>query len=368
MQRENPIFKRYQRQTLLPEFGIAGQYKLLSASVLVIGAGGLGCPVLQYLAAAGVGTIGIADHDTVSLTNLHRQVLYGMDDIGKPKAVVAAEKLKVLNPEIQYRVFNEAVGASNIIHLMKEFDVVVDGTDNFATRYLINDACVLMSKPLVFGAISRFEGQVAVFYVPAGKDGVCIHYRDLFPRPPKDGEVLNCAEAGVLGVLPGIIGTMMANEVIKLLTGMGNSLSGSMFTYDALTNQTMIWQLSKSKESDALVPATVAELHKHDYVWECGVQDSSAEIDLQALEDMLVMGNICLIDVRESHEEPALQRWPHKQIPLAELMRRENLFNAEHVVFICQSGKRSLTAANWAKEKFKVGRFYSLRGGVLGLS
>jgi sulfur-carrier protein adenylyltransferase/sulfurtransferase len=367
MKKENPILKRYQRQTILPELGISGQYKLLSASVLVIGVGGLGCPVLQYLAAAGLGIIGIADHDTVSLTNLHRQVLYDMEDIGKPKAVVAAEKLKALNPEIQYRVFNEAVETSNIIHIIKEFDVVVDGTDNFATRYLINDACVLMSKPLVFGAISRFEGQVAVFNVPAGKDGVCIHYRDLFPHPPKNGEVLNCAEAGVLGVLPGIIGTMMANEVIKLLTGMGSTLSGKILTFNALTNETLQWMVSKRPDSDVLVPATIAELHKKDYNWECGMYDSSIEIGIQAFERMRLRENVRLIDVREAHEVPELTKWPHEQIPLDVLMRRENLFNEEHIVFICQSGKRSLMAANWAKENFTHGKFHSLRGGVLGL-
>jgi sulfur-carrier protein adenylyltransferase/sulfurtransferase len=368
MQKANQLFKRYQRQTLLPEFGIGGQYKLLSASVLVIGAGGLGCPVLTYLAAAGVGTIGIADHDRVNLTNLHRQVLYGMDDIGKPKAVVAVEKLKSLNPELQYLVFHEAVDNSNIIHMMKEFDVVVDGTDNFATRYLINDACVLMSKPLIFGAISRFEGQVAVFNVPTGKDGVCIHYRDLFPHPPKYGEVLNCAEAGVLGVLPGIIGTMMANEVIKLLTGMGNSLSGSLLTYNAISNETMKWQLSKNSDSDALVPATVADLHKHNYAWECGLPEQGLEIDSAEVEDLLKSGEeITLIDVREPGEIPALTRWPHEQIPLGKLMTGGASLKAKSIVFICQSGKRSLTAAKWAKENFTEKKVFSVRGGVLGL-
>lgn len=368
MQKANQLFKRYQRQVLLPEFGIGGQYKLLSASVLVIGAGGLGCPVLQYLAAAGLGTIGIADHDRVSLTNLHRQVLYGTDDIGKPKAVVAAEKLKALNPEIQYRVFNEAVDTSNIIDMMNEFDVVVDGTDNFVTRYLINDACVLMSKPLIFGAISRFEGQVAIFNVPTGKDGVCIHYRDLFPHPPKDGEVLNCAEAGVLGVLPGIIGTMMANEVIKLITGMGKNLCDSLITYNAITNETMKWQLSKNKDSDALVPANVADLLKHNYAWECGMPEQGLEIDVAGVEDLLNSGEeITLIDVREPGEMPTLTRWPHQQISLARLLADGVHLDTGSIVFICQSGKRSLTAAIWAKENFAGRKVFSLKGGLFGL-
>jgi adenylyltransferase/sulfurtransferase len=360
-------YQRYQRQTILPGFGDAGQYKLLSASVLVIGAGGLGCPVLQYLAAAGVGTIGIADHDSVSLTNLHRQVLYSMEDIGKSKAPVAAQRLKALNPDNTYRIFDEYVSTSNIIHMIKEFDVVVDGTDNFATRYLINDACVLMNKPLVFGAISRFEGQVAVFNVPSGLEGECIHYRDLFPHPPQDGEVLNCAESGVLGILPGIIGSFMANEVIKLLSGLGKTLSGTLLTYNALTSEVMQWQLQKNPESDQLVPASVMELHSKDYAWECRVHSTDLEIDVATLEVMLKEGDMVLIDVRELNETPVLTRWAHQKIPLGTLMDEDRTFHAEHIVFICQSGKRSLAAAEWAKKTYKGMEFFSLKGGVLGL-
>jgi len=360
-------YKRYQRQTILPGFGDAGQYKLLSGRVLVIGAGGLGCPVLQYLAAAGVGVIGIADCDTVSLTNLHRQVLYSMEDIGKPKAGTAAEKLRALNPELIYRVFNEAVTTSNIIHLIKEYDIVVDGTDNFATRYLVNDACVLMNKPLVFGAISRFEGQVAVFNVPSGLDGDCIHYRDLFPNPPKDGEVLNCADSGVLGVLPAIIGCFMANEVIKLLSGLGRPLSGTLLTYNALTNDSMQWQLQKHPESDRLVPFTVAALQQKDYAWECGLPPAGLEVDAVAFEAMLKEGNVELIDVRELEEKPELKQWSHQKIPLRTLMKDGRTFFAGQVVFICQSGKRSITAANWGNGKYADKKFYSLRGGVEAL-
>ncbi len=360
-------YQRYQRQTLLPGFGDAGQFKLLAGSVLVIGAGGLGCPVLQYLAAAGVGTIGIVDHDVVSLSNLHRQVLYGMDDIGNPKAPIAANRLRAINPELNFHVYQEYMTPLNIIHIIKDYDVIVDGTDNFTTRYLINDACVLLSKPLVFGAISRFEGQVAVFNVPSGKEGHCIHYRDLFPHPPQDGEVTNCAESGVLGVLPGIIGAWMANEVIKLLAGLGKTLSGSLLTYNALTNDTMQWQLQKREDSDALVPPTVAALHKKDYAWECGVPSTDLEIDSASFEEMLKEKNVALIDVRELHETPLLKRWEHMQIPLSELMESQREFIAENIVFICQSGKRSITAANWAKQKYKDKKFYSVKGGVEGL-
>lgn len=359
-------YKRYQRQTILPGFGDAGQYKLLSGRVLVIGAGGLGCPVLQYLAAAGVGVIGIADHDTVGLTNLHRQVLYTMDDIGKPKAVVAAQRLAALNPEVSFKVFNEEVNTSTIIHIIKEFDIIVDGTDNFATRYLVNDACVLMNKPLVFGAISRFEGQVSVFNVPSGTNGACIHYRDLFPTPPKDGEVLNCAESGVLGVLPGIIGSFMANEVIKLLSGLGKPLSGTLLTYNALTNESMQWLLQKNPESDKLVPFTVSTLQQKDYAWECGLPPADVEIDTAMVEALLQDNNVVLVDVREPGETPALKKWKHEKLPLGKLMEGTTEFEAKHIVFICQSGKRSLTAAKWAMGRYADKKVYSLRGGVLG--
>ena len=366
MNNQSPAYQRYQRQTLLPGFGDAGQFKLLSGKVLVIGAGGLGCPVLQYLAAAGVGTIGIADHDTVSLSNLHRQVLFGMEDIGRPKAEVAVERLKALNPDLYYFPYHQTVSTANIIQLINEFDLVVDGTDNFATRYLINDACVLMNKPLVFGAISRFEGQVSVFNVPYGK-GEMIHYRDMFPHPPSDGEVLNCAESGVLGVLPGIIGTLMANEVIKLLSGIGQPLCGHLLTYNALTNETMQWKLQKHPESDMLVPASVTDLLQKNYAWECGIADNDLEIDETALDAMFSQGGVTLIDIREPDETPVLRQWKHLQVPLSELMSNGMEWETNRVVFICQSGKRSLTAANWARGKYTAMEFYSLKGGVLGI-
>ena len=217
-------YERYQRQILLKEFGIDAQQKLLQAKVLVIGAGGLGCPALQYLVAAGIGTIGIVDDDIVSLNNLHRQVLYTVNDIGLSKAEVAAEKLKALNDEINIISYNERLTNKNALALLMNMILLVDGTDNFSSRYMINDACVLLNKPLVYGAISKFEGQVAVFNIKDEIQIRAINYRDLFPTPPKDDEVLNCAEAGVLGVLPGIIGTMQANETIKLITGIGKPL------------------------------------------------------------------------------------------------------------------------------------------------
>ncbi len=245
------LYERYHRQIILPEFGEEGQQKLFLAKVLVIGAGGLGCPALQYLTAAGIGTIGIVDDDTVALNNLHRQVLYSVNDIGLSKAERATKILQQLNPEIKIVAYNERLHNQNALTLFDEYDIIIDGTDNFSTRYMINDACVLLNKPLVYGAISQFEGQVSVF--KNGKEDD-VNYRDIFPDPPKEGEVLNCAEAGVLGVLPGIIGTMMANETIKLITGIGEPLVNQLFTYNALNNQVYQLSLSSRRETRSLIP------------------------------------------------------------------------------------------------------------------
>jgi adenylyltransferase/sulfurtransferase len=237
-------FERYQRQMLLPELGFAGQQRLLAARVLVIGAGGLGCPVLQYLAAAGVGTIGIIDDDTVSMSNLHRQILYTVADIGRPKAIVAAERLQQMNPDIIIQPFLDRLDIEKALELFPLYDLVVDGSDNFPTRYVVNDICAIVNKPLVYGAISQFEGQVAVFNCP-GKTGRSVNYRDLFPHPPAPGEVRSCAEAGVIGVLPGIIGTLQANEVIKLITGIGSPLINQVLIYSALTNKQHIIMMNE---------------------------------------------------------------------------------------------------------------------------
>ncbi|HSF45683.1 MAG TPA: HesA/MoeB/ThiF family protein, partial [Chitinophagaceae bacterium] len=230
-----PSYNRYQRQIILKGFGVAAQDKLAAAKVLVIGAGGLGCPALQYLVAAGLGHIGIVDHDIVSESNLHRQVLFNMEDVGRAKVEVASEKLSALNPDIKLETWKVNFAHQQCVDLLSQFDIVLDGTDNFATRYLVNDACVLWKKPLVFGAVSQFEGQVAVFNVLRQDGSRSSNYRDLFPVPPKAGEILNCAEAGVLGVLPGIIGTMQAAEVIKLVTELGEPLIDKLLTYNALT-------------------------------------------------------------------------------------------------------------------------------------
>lgn len=263
MEHSKEYILRYQRQITLQGFGIEAQEKLTNAKVLVIGAGGLGCPVLQYLVAAGVGTIGIVDKDQVALSNLNRQVLFGQADVGQNKANVAAVKLSALNDLVKIATYQQNCDQAFAIVHFPNYDIIVDATDNFATRYLINDACVLLDKPLVFGAVSQYEGQVAVFNVMKGAHA--LSYRDLFPVPPKAGEVLSCAEGGVLGVLPGMIGVMQSIEVIKLIAGIGNVLANQMLIYNALSNTNYIMQLEKHKDSTGQIPSSIEDFMKINY-------------------------------------------------------------------------------------------------------
>ncbi len=227
---------RYARHIILPGVGAVGQQKLLDSSVLVIGAGGLGSPILLYLAAAGVGTLGVVDFDEVDLSNLQRQILHSSSDIGKAKTVAAKERLEQLNPDVKIEAYQEQLTSQNARAILRQFDLVIDGSDNFPTRYLVNDACVLENKPLIYGAISQFEGQVSLFNAVTD-NGKSPCYRCLFPIPPEPGTILSCAEAGVFGVLPGVVGSLMATEAIKFILGLGESLAGTLFHYDALYNE-----------------------------------------------------------------------------------------------------------------------------------
>ena len=360
---DQKLYERYHRQIILPEFGEEGQQKLLKAKVLVIGAGGLGCPALQYLTAAGIGKIGIVDDDTVALNNLHRQVLYSVNDIGLSKAERATHILQQLNPGISIISYNERLDNQNTLMLFEEYDIIIDGTDNFSTRYMINDACVLLNKPLVYGAISQFEGQVSVFR-NGNKDDV--NYRDIFPDPPKEGEILNCAEAGVLGVLPGIIGTMMANETIKLIAGIGEPLIDQLFTYNALNNQVYQLSLSSRKETRSLIPKNEKEFLKTDYEWLCAAQKQEAEIDPDTFNNVVAGGDVDVIDVRELHEMPAVNEFDHIRIPLAQLADNISLMRSDTLIAFCQSGKRSLQAAKILSGIFgETKKVYSLRGGIV---
>jgi adenylyltransferase/sulfurtransferase len=258
---------RYQRQIILQGFGIEAQEKLSKANVLVIGVGGLGCPILQYLVAAGVGHIGIVDQDIISLPNLNRQVLFGQEDVGKYKVEVASAKLSSLNNLVCISTYQQKCDQALAIKHFPNYDIIVDATDNFASRYLINDACLLFNKPLVFGAVAQFEGQVAVFNVQ--KNGLKLSYRDLFPTPPKNDEVMSCAEGGVLGVLPGIIGVMQATEVIKLISGVGESLANQILTYNALSQEIYKIELIKNPTAELEVPKTVSAFSALNYEWLC---------------------------------------------------------------------------------------------------
>ncbi len=366
MSSNNQLYKRYSRQIALKEFGEAGQEKLWQAKVLVIGAGGLGCAALQYLVAAGIGTIGIIDDDIVSLSNLHRQPLYGVKDIGLPKAMVAANVLQQLNPDTQFKVYNERLSVTNALDIIGSFDIVVDGSDNFSTRYMVNDACVLLHKTLVYGAVSKFEGQVAVFNhsTHAGQDAV--NYRDLFPEPPAAGEVANCAEAGVLGVLPGIIGTMQAGEAIKLIAGIGTPLVNSLLTYNSLNNQVFELQLSARAGTRKLIPRDAAAFEAMDYNWLCGVVENKFEIDSEKFNALRTREKVLVIDVREKGEMPPVTEFKHSHIPLGSIAEKVDANGYDTVIVFCQSGKRSLQAAgilagHWGDTK----QIFSLAGGIV---
>ena len=360
------LYERYERQIILPEFGEEGQQKLLMAKVLVIGAGGLGCPVLQYLNAAGTGTIGIVDDDVVALNNLHRQVLYSVNDIGLSKAERAAHILQRANPEIKIIPYNERLTVHNALMLFDDFDLIIDGTDNFSTRYMINDACVLMNKPLVYGAISQFEGQVSVFNFRQNENDEAVNYRDLFPNPPKEDEVLNCAETGVLGVLPGIIGTMMASETIKLITGIGEPLVNQLLTFNALNNQVYQLTLSARKETRSLIPKNEAAFLETDYEWLCSSEIIQSEINADTFSALITNGNVDVIDVREPYEMPVANDFSNIKIPLAQLTENISLIKSDTIVTFCQTGNRSLQAVRILSGIFGAGKkIYSLRGGIV---
>jgi adenylyltransferase/sulfurtransferase len=358
-------YERYERQLILQGFGMAAQQKLQKATVLVIGAGGLGCPVLQYLAAAGVGTIGIVDDDVVSLSNLHRQVLYSMPMIGKWKATCAAEVLQLLNPQVKCTVYEKRLTNYNAATILSAYDLVIDGSDNFATRYLVNDACVVLNKPLVYGAVSQYEGQVAVFNVLREKERSG-NYRDMFPHPPKDGDVQNCEEAGVLGIVPGIIGMMMANEAIKLITHTGEPLINQLLTYDSRTNQLYQLYLQQKKDTRQLIPENIVALEQTDYSLLCSRPASGNEIDITAFSQLLHRHDVTFVDVRNPFEQPSINEFVHLKIPLDELPQQVHLLQTNQVVVFCQSGRRSMQAVAHLVSIFgNRKKIFSLAGGIL---
>ena len=361
---------RYQRQILLKDFGLMGQQKLFNAKVLVIGAGGLGCPVLQYLAAAGIGTLGIVDHDVVELSNLHRQILYTVADVGLSKAACAAERLKKFNPDITIISYPVQLSNQNAISILNEFDIIIDGSDNFPTRYMINDACALLNKPLIYGALSESEGQVSVFNV-VGSDGVKVNYRDIFPAAPQPGEVLNCSEAGVLGVLPGIIGTMQANEAIKLISGIGEPLINQMMIYNLYTCQTYKIRLSPAGLTETDLPADLEAFAKMDYNWFCGIKQVTGEVKEMSpgeFNEAMYEEDFTIIDVREPGELPVASGFDYISLPLSELRKEIPPIQGNKVILFCHSGIRSVIAGELLLEAYPDKEFYSLKGGVLRLN
>ncbi|QEM10615.1 HesA/MoeB/ThiF family protein [Mucilaginibacter rubeus] len=346
---EREELKRYNRQMILPELGLHGQEKLKAARVLMIGAGGLGCPVLQYLAAAGAGTIGIVDDDVVDISNLHRQILYSAADIGQQKALIAKQKLNQLNPFIELITYTERVTAANAQQLISNFDVVIDGSDNFTTRYLVNDTCAVLGKPLVFGSIFKFEGQVSVFNHLGGPN-----YRDIFPEAPPENEVPNCAEIGVIGVLPGIIGTYMANEAIKLICSIGELLSGKLLTLNALDNSICIFKIATAALQLPVNATLPIERNK-----------DIKQVDANTVKQWLTEtpDEIYLVDVREDYEFDD-ENIGGVNIPLYELKEQANaLPTGKKLVFICQTGQRSKIAAQQTRSS--LGReAFSLKGGI----
>lgn len=358
---------RYSRHIMLKGFGASAQAKLSAAKVLVVGAGGLGCPTLQYLAAAGVGEIGIVDDDIIALSNLQRQVLYQTQEVGQKKATVAARRLLELNPDIRVIAHLVRVDTSNALDLMEGYDIIVDGTDNFATRYLINDACVLLKKPLVFAAVFQYEGQLAVFNVP-DEDGVHTNYRDLFESPPSAEDAPDCNDAGVLGVLPGTMGIMQATEVIKLITGVGKPLTNKLLIYHALEASSYTVGLKPSHNKAASGPQTLEAFRNTNYEWFCnGASIVIEELEPDTFESFAELDDVRIVDVREFGEYPRA-RFTHTQIPLSTLMHDVPVFDEARIVVFCQSGKRSMQAAALIKENLKPHQeVYSLKGGILGL-
>jgi sulfur-carrier protein adenylyltransferase/sulfurtransferase len=362
--------QRYSRHLIMPEVGMDGQLKLKAAKVLCIGTGGLGAPLGQYLAAAGVGRIGLVDFDKVDLTNLQRQILFSTKDVGRPKIEAAAERLRGLNPDIQIDTFETMLTSANALDILKDYDVIVDGTDNFATRYLVNDACVLLGKPNVYGSIFRFEGQASIFGYPGGP---C--YRCLYPEPPPPGLVPSCAEGGVLGVLPGIVGSIQAAETLKLIIGKGEPLVGRLLLFDALSMRFRELKLRKNSECPVCgAHPTVTKLI--DYAEFCGVRGEEApapvstvpEITPSELKARLDRGDdLFILDVREPHEYQICNIGGYL-IPLGDLSRRvSELDSSREIVAHCRSGKRSAEASEFLRQAgFR--KVLNLKGGILAWS
>jgi adenylyltransferase/sulfurtransferase len=360
---------RYSRHLIMPEVGMEGQKKLKAAKVLLIGAGGLGSPLGLYLAAAGVGRIGIVDFDVVDFSNLQRQVLHGTPDVGRPKLHSAKDRLQAINPEVKIDLYETRLTSANAISIVEPYDIVIDGTDNFPTRYLVNDACVLLDKPNVYGSIFRFDGQASVFYPPAGP---C--YRCLYPEPPPPGEVPSCAEGGVLGILPGLIGCIQATEAVKLILGKGSPLIGRLLQYDALQMRFQEFKVRRNKQCPLCGDKpTITKLI--DYEKFCGIRGqetppapagSTWETTVEELHQRLQRGdNVFILDVRNPEEFQICRIPGSTLIPLPELPQRfDELDRNVEMVVHCKSGMRSAKAVQFLRQQ-GFNKLMNLKGGIL---
>ncbi len=368
----NEELARYSRHLILPEVGLGGQRKLKGAKVLLVGTGGLGAPLGMYLAAAGVGTLGIVDFDTVDASNLQRQIIHGTRDVGRSKVASAADRLRDINPNVLVERYEERLTSRNALDIIRGYDIVADGTDNFPTRYLVNDACVLLGKWNVYGSIFRFEGQASVF---GAKDGPC--YRCLYPEPPPPGLVPSCAEGGVLGVLPGIVGCIQANETIKLILGGGETLVGRLLLFDAWSMRFRELKLRKNPDCP-VCGANPSITGLIDYEEFCGIGTETAgsrpgrmeEITAIELKRRIDLGqNVQIIDVREPHEF-AIARIPNSTlIPLGQIASRASEIDpSRETVVHCKGGLRSAQAIQALANSGFAGRLLNLKGGILAWS
>ncbi len=361
---------RYSRHLIMPEVALEGQKRLKSSSILLIGAGGLGSPLGLYLAAAGIGRIGIVDFDVVDFSNLQRQILHGTPDVGRPKLQSAKDRLQAINPEVKIDLYEARLTSVNAMAILESYDIIIDGTDNFPTRYLVNDACVLLKKPNVYGSIFRFDGQASVFFPPHGP---C--YRCLYPEPPPPGEVPSCAEGGVLGILPGLIGCIQATEAVKLILGKGSLLIGRLLLYDALQMTFQEFKVRRNPKCPMCGDKPIIT-KLIDYEQFCGVRgaeapavaaaDSQWETTVEELKSRLDQrDSVFILDVRNPEEYQICRIPGSTLIPLPELPQRfEELNPDQEMVIHCKSGMRSLKATNFLRQQgFR--KIKNLKGGIL---
>lgn len=356
----NTPFSRYQRQLALPDFNVEHQTQLLNAKVLVAGAGGLAAPLLQYLTAAGVGNIGIADGDVVEMSNLHRQTLYSEQDIGQPKATIARQKLALLNSEITIRDYPFFLNTGNILNLMTAYDLTVDTTDNWGTRYLINDACALLKKPLVFGAIFQYEGQVSVFHY-ADKQNIRFNYRDVFPDIPSNEAIPNCAESGVLGILCGIIGTMQANETIKIILNKNPILAGKMAVFNLQNYQLSSFDVTQNETQKT--PDTRDKFFAGDYAVPCPASLNQNIYTKEEWETLIADNTCFVLDVRHKDALPQLNVKNLIAVPL-EKIEDAPLTGIKKLAALCASGIRSALAIELLKKKYPQMVLYNVKNGI----